>query len=105
MSNPFFCRIGAEERKLVLAQRKLESIRVLDELISRAKVKIRSTRDTRESSGGWPVNKWHMAGHVTLFHGQKLIWSLGLISLECIYAHADAALVTRLGKFWSHHRG
>jgi len=30
-------RIGAEERKLVLAQRKLESIRVLDELISRAK--------------------------------------------------------------------
>jgi len=31
-------RIGAEERKLVLAQRKLESIRVLDELISRAKV-------------------------------------------------------------------
>ena len=34
----FVSRIGAEERKLVLAQRKLESIRVLDELISRAKV-------------------------------------------------------------------
>merc|ERR1711962_1032314 len=31
-------RIGTEERKLVLAQRKLESIRVLDELISRVKV-------------------------------------------------------------------
>ncbi len=31
-------RIGAEERKLVMAQRKLESIRILDELISRAKV-------------------------------------------------------------------
>jgi len=30
-------RIGAEERKLVMAQRKLESIRILDELISRAK--------------------------------------------------------------------
>jgi len=30
-------RIGAEERKLILAQRKLESIRVLDELISRVK--------------------------------------------------------------------
>ncbi|XP_023344762.1 A-kinase anchor protein 17A [Eurytemora carolleeae] len=30
-------RIGAEERKLILAQRKLESIRILDELISRAK--------------------------------------------------------------------
>jgi len=31
-------RIGAEERKLVMAQRKLESIRILDELISRAKL-------------------------------------------------------------------
>jgi hypothetical protein len=34
------CRIGAEERKLLLAQRKLESIRVLDELLSRVKVTI-----------------------------------------------------------------
>jgi hypothetical protein len=34
-------RIGAEERKLLLAQRKLESIRVLDELLSRVKVKLR----------------------------------------------------------------
>lgn len=31
-------RIGAEERKLLLAQRKLESIRVLDELLGRVKV-------------------------------------------------------------------
>jgi hypothetical protein len=36
-----YCRIGAEERKLLLAQRKLESIRVLDELLSRVKVKLR----------------------------------------------------------------
>jgi arginine/serine-rich splicing factor 17 len=31
-------RIGAEERKLLLAQRKLESIRLLDELVERVKV-------------------------------------------------------------------
>ena len=31
-------RIGMEERKLVLAQRKLESIRMLDELLERVKV-------------------------------------------------------------------
>ena len=32
-------RIGIEERKLLLAQRKLESIRILDELLERVKVK------------------------------------------------------------------
>ena len=32
-------RIGTEERKLLLAQRKLESIRILDELLERVKVK------------------------------------------------------------------
>ena len=32
-------RIGIEERKLLLAQRKLESIRLLDELLERVKVK------------------------------------------------------------------
>jgi hypothetical protein len=43
-----YCRIGAEERKLLLAQRKLESIRVLDELLSRVKVTILvSTRAAR----------------------------------------------------------
>lgn len=31
-------RIGTEERKLLLAQRKLESIRLLDELFERVKV-------------------------------------------------------------------
>ena len=31
-------RIGTEERKLLLAQRKLESIRILDELVERVKV-------------------------------------------------------------------
>ena len=31
-------RIGIEERKLLLAQRKLESIRILDELLERVKV-------------------------------------------------------------------
>ena len=31
-------KIGIEERKLMIAQRKLESIRVLDELLERAKV-------------------------------------------------------------------
>merc|ERR1719282_223904 len=30
-------RIGTEERKLLLAQRKLESIRILDELVERVK--------------------------------------------------------------------
>ena len=32
-------RIGIEERKLLKAQRKLESIRILDELLERVKVK------------------------------------------------------------------
>ena len=31
-------KIGIEERKLMIAQRKLESIRVLDELLERVKV-------------------------------------------------------------------
>ena len=31
-------KIGIEERKLLIAQRKLESIRVLDELLERVKV-------------------------------------------------------------------
>ena len=38
--NGMLCRIGTEERKLLLAQRKLESIRVLDELLSRVKVMV-----------------------------------------------------------------
>ena len=31
-------RIGVEERKLLIAQRKLESIRILDELLEKVKV-------------------------------------------------------------------
>ena len=31
-------KIGSEERKLLIAQRKLESIRLLDELLERVKV-------------------------------------------------------------------
>ena len=34
-------KIGIEERKLMIAQRKLESIRVLDELLERVKVIVR----------------------------------------------------------------
>ena len=35
-------KIGIEERKLMIAQRKLESIRVLDELLERVKVIVRN---------------------------------------------------------------
>ena len=35
-------KIGSEERKLLIAQRKLESIRLLDELLERVKVTCRT---------------------------------------------------------------
>ena len=35
-------KIGSEERKLLIAQRKLESIRLLDELLERVKVTTRT---------------------------------------------------------------
>ena len=35
-------KIGFEERKLLIAQRKLESIRILDELLERVKVTCRA---------------------------------------------------------------
>ena len=35
-------KIGIEERKLMIAQRKLESIRILDELLERVKVIMRT---------------------------------------------------------------
>ena len=41
-------RIGTEERKLLLAQRKLESIRILDELVER--VKVMNSGPTQQSS-------------------------------------------------------
>merc|ERR1712227_387744 len=40
-------RIGTEERKLLLAQRKLESIRILDELVERVKAANKSKDETK----------------------------------------------------------
>ena len=46
-------RIAIEERKLLIAQRKLESIRLLDDLLERVKV-IRNNYFVISSSTGFP---------------------------------------------------
>ena len=61
-------KIGIEERKLMIAQRKLESIRVLDELLERVKVICIVIRCCKIFSVGWDdcVHLFKWRGVITI---------------------------------------
>merc|ERR1712240_401340 len=62
-------RIGTEERKLLLAQRKLESIRILDELVERVKASHKGKEDMKSLEK--QMLKAHRKDVTSLIKGKK----------------------------------